>query len=496
MTEQIPLAAPLAADRTPTVFSDGAALHSRYNPSGEAEKYVHSLGIPQTARILILIEPALGYSIPVLRAAFPDARIIALHVSDFFREHRAPGADPSAQWFPSDGLPLERFLEREVGEREAAQIRLVEWRPALAAYGRAYARLLADTAAFIRRADAGARTVRAFGRRWFRNALKNLRLARNVARCRPTAAPCVVTGAGPSLEAALPRIRDLRAESGAFIIATASSAAALGASGLAPDLVITTDGGSWARLHLYEALRGRPLRSCVLAASLNAALPAQCAEVPLLILSDGSRWQRAVLERLGIPHIPLIQRGTVTAQALDLAFALTSGPVFIAGMDLANRDIRTHARPYAFDRLQEERATRLTPAYSARYERARDLASGGSYGVYAGWFSGQLAAYPKRLFTLGGNHRAFDGLPRMPTAERAATAAAETTRSVPLDIGVMRIDAPDPAATAVDTLLAALERGDEGMREELAALLFPDGGSAADAADALALSAFIRGIQV
>jgi hypothetical protein len=392
------------------------ALHSRYNPRGEAEKYLDALKLPGHIRFFILLEPGMGYMIPVLREKHPRARIIALHISDFFvpRENRgeqsaavAAAADADAVWSPGQGMPVQQFLEEEIPDVEARFVGLIEWRPALAAYGQDYLWLLAETVDFIKRIDANARTVRGFGRRWFKNVFKNLRMFQKIREPAPFFGPLLVTGAGPSLEEALPLIRERKKREGLGILAAASSVEALAAGGIRPDLIISTDGGGWAAAHLRDALRKKPL---VLTAALTAALPSQCGNLPVLVLSDGSVWQNLVLNRMGIPFIPLPPRGTVTASALDLALALTRGEVFIAGMDLSHRDLRTHARPYAFNRLLEFTASRFRPLYSSTFVRAAAIAASGNHGIYAAWFNRRLAAYPDRLHTLGNNNPVFNPL--------------------------------------------------------------------------------------
>jgi hypothetical protein len=222
----------------------------------------------------------------------------------------------------------------------------------------------------------------------------------------PWTGPLVITGAGPSLEETIPLIRERRRQGGLFVLAAASSVSALLAGDVIPDMVLSTDGGAWALLHLYEALR-RPSGMAGFAASLWAALPSQIEALPWLPLSDGSLWQNLLLKAVGCPVLSLPQRGTVTAAALDLAFALSTGPVYIAGTDLACRDLRTHARPYAFDRLAEDSASRLNPAYSASFARAAAQGASKSHGIYADWFRQKLDSYPGKLFSLGGNNPVF-----------------------------------------------------------------------------------------
>jgi hypothetical protein len=134
-----------------------------------------------------------------------------------------------------------------------------------------------------------------------------------------------------------------------------------------------------------------------------------------MALDDGSLWQRLVLGGLGIPSLTVPQRGTVSAAALDLAFLLNSGNIFIAGLDLALRDIRTHVRPYGFDPIFLGKASRLEPFYSQIFSRAEGIRRGESHRIYASWFSRQAASWPDRIFSLGNNNEVFRRLkPREP----------------------------------------------------------------------------------
>jgi hypothetical protein len=440
----------------PTVYAGEQALHSRYNPRGEAEKYINALNLRENIRFFILIEPGMGYMVPVLRKNNPQARIIALHVSDFFITRETVGdrtLEADAVWDPGRGIPVQRFLEEQIPDTEARFIGLIEWRPSLAAYGENYLRLLSEAVDFIKRVDANARTVKGFGRRWFKNVCKNLKVLQRVLEPVPSSSPVVVTGAGPSLEETIPLIRGWKKKEPLGILAAASSAEALAAGGILPDLIISTDGGGWAPVHLRGALRKKPP---ALAVTLNAALPSQCGDLPLLVLSDGSVWQNLLLKSMAIPFIPLPSRGTVTASALDLALVLTRGEIFITGTDLSHRDIRTHARPYGFNLLLELRASRFHPLYSETFVRAGAIAASGSHGIYAAWFSRQAAAYPNRLHTLGNNNPVFNSLgkgelPGLSGPGKTTPAAGETFFSGG------RITGPSfPAEHALNALLGAL----------------------------------------
>ncbi|MDR0452408.1 MAG: DUF115 domain-containing protein [Treponema sp.] len=452
-------------------------LHSRYDPLAEAENFILSLGLSGEIRFFLLIEPGLGYIIPVLRKMFPESKIIAIHVSPFLAKKQAETAPGAKVWSPDSGTELGAFLEQELPDIYAREARIIEWRPALAAYGEGCLGLLKKTAEFIKRIDANARTARGFGRRWFKNFFRNLRLIREIAdftEFRGRGIPWIVTGAGPSLEESAEAIREILA-GGGFLLAASSSTAALRRRGLDAGLVVSTDGGAWALFHLYETLRagGRP----AIAFSLSAAMPSQCGACPLLPLGDGSFWQELVLKGLGIPHISLPQRGTVSATALDLALFLTDGRIAFAGMDLSQRDIRTHARPYGLDRFQEEGSSRLSPRYSREFFRAADLNARGSQKIYAEWFRDEVGRYPGRLYSLGNNNPVFGALAAGQPAlagngRQRKPGPRPAFRALPLP-GRSR----DPARDGTDILLAALEKSGaaESVFAGLGPLLLLDG---------------------
>jgi len=357
------------------------ALHSRYNPEQEAERYINSLElnneINNTVKCFILIEPGEGYMIPVLQKKFPNAKIIALYVNN---------AEP------------EKILEKELPNILSSYIKIIEWRPSMNFYKDAYVSLLSKTVKYIKKIDAEKRTVSAFGVRWVRNFFKNIGNINHVLLYKETNIPVIITGSGPSLETALLDIK--KVQDNCLVIAASSSVMALVNSGIKPDLVIATDGGAWALKHLYPFYRYNETANSALAVNLCAALPSQCQNTPQLILNDGSLWQSIILHELKLPSVLIPQRGTVTASAIELALQLTKGNIYLAGLDLGIKDIRTHVKPYSFDNLLYERAGRFTPIYSESFIRSRLLKDGGSMDIYADWFKNQFNIWPKRIFNI------------------------------------------------------------------------------------------------
>jgi hypothetical protein len=386
-------------------------LHSRYNPQAEAVRYIDSLNLNETTECFILIEPGLGYIVPVLQERFKNSKILVLHAEKIWEDNsfhimHTTGKDAEENHIHTlsgtDSAEIQAFLETYIQEINVDRIRVIEWRPSLNYYKEAYVKLLSSVTAFLKRTDAETRTTAAFGRRWVRNFFKNIGNINNALLYRQTEIPVIITGSGPSLEKALPVIE--KAQDNCFIIAASSSIMALSAAGIKADIVIASDGGCWALKHIYPFFRNyKNTNTAVFAVNLCAALPSQCADTSQLIINDGSFWQSVVLHELELPSVIIPQKGTVTAVAVELAMILTNGNLYLAGMDFAVNDIRTHARPYSFDSLFYSRADRFIPFYSESFKRSRLLYEGGSMGIYESWFKEQLNKWPKRIFSIGGN---------------------------------------------------------------------------------------------
>ena len=454
-----------------------AQLHSRYNPQAEAARYIEALNLDSSIKCFLLIEPGLGYLIPVLQRRYSGSKIIVLHAAEGF-----PACEDMSvlvpTWQPGGALSVQEFLEREIPDIDAARIRIIEWRPSQLVFGEEYVKLLSLAVECIKRTDAGYRTMSAFGRKWVKNFFRNLGFLRQAVLYRVMDVPVIVVGAGPGLETALPNIRQMR--DSAFILAASSAVLALGHGGVIPDMVISTDGGCWALSHMYQCFRTTGLCGRTgafrLAASLGAALPSQSGDMPLLILNDGSLWQNIVLKELGLPSVIIPQRGTVTASALELALILSTGGIFLAGMDLALRDIRIHARPYGFDHLFFGLSSRLLPVYSQSFIRSGCIQKGGSHDIYAAWFKNQLTLWPKRIFSLGGNHAVFENSLSPPQDRQRRKSNDDHFKVLPVGGGPAGDEVrPRLCEKGMDALIRALDdsRFAGNLNAELAPMLFP-----------------------
>ncbi|GHU38789.1 hypothetical protein FACS1894190_01160 [Spirochaetia bacterium] len=372
-----------------TILVENVPLHSKHNPAAEALRYVDNLHYTNEPQYFILVECGLCYIIAPLKKKFPKSKIISVHLSDFIAGNVQYKADFS--WQPSQTMCLNDFLQTVIQDIEAEKVKIIEWRPSLQVYAEKYLNTLSVIVRFIKQSDANKRTLNGFGKKWFMNVIRNCLLITNVINIKPVTRNCIVAAAGVSLEKNIEKVREAKQSGCAFVIAVSSAAPFLFHAGVKPDIIITTDGGSWALCHLDDVQRCLTQTNPVpLAFSLNAALPSFVSTLPLIPISDGSLWQNIVLSALGIRFLSFPQRGTVSAAALDLAFILTRGNIFLTGIDFSNDDIKTHCGCYSFDTIFRNSSCRLNPYYDKKFKRCKVTGNSLQYSIYRNWFNDNI----------------------------------------------------------------------------------------------------------
>ena len=189
----------------------------------------------------------------------------------------------------------------------------------------------------------------------------------------------------------------LRTGSGSPSFAVSSALLTCRTFGLEPDLVIATDGGYFSRLHLYPLETAPAALAMPLTTLPSASL---LGKLGCLILTQGN-FPEPELARLLGGGLALPGHGTVSGTALHLASRLGSGPIAVAGMDLANFGDLSHARPHGFDTLTRDCQSRLLPLEGLVHSREapgaalslpeRPWRSSRSLAIYASALSSEAA---------------------------------------------------------------------------------------------------------
>jgi len=201
-----------------------------------------------------------------------------------------------------------------------------------------------------------------FGKRWFSNIVRNIRQA---CLATPPVAPvrrAIVTGAGPSLEDAVPLLKSRSRDE--FLIATDTSLPALLGSGVKPDAVISIDCQHISYYHYMDGLPEDVPLFLDLASPPNLA---RLARRPYFFAS-AHPFAGYISSRLrAFPSLDT-SGGNVTHAALSLAARLGARQVSVYGADYSYPGGRSYARGTYIHRYFDARQARLGPFESMHVE--------------------------------------------------------------------------------------------------------------------------------
>ena len=376
-----------------TCASGGKYLHSSYNPTREAEQYVAHLSAPFNPSAVIIIEPALSYCAPFLRKRFPDATLCAVRLSNDFSA--SDGAWDSV--FAADGA-LADILFCRLGEETLCAALFFAWQPS----EQVFSAETTDVWQAIKAAVLKSRDVLAtrayFAKRWIKNTVRFCARVQNTALIQKGSADIIVAASGPSLRTSLPFLAQHRASF--FLLAVSSALLPLLHAGITPDVVLSTDGGFWAKKHL--ALSGYDVSAVPFALAAEGACPAAVLKTNVIVplyYEDGI--EKDFFTACTIPAMSATRNGTVSGTAIALALALTSGNVYACGLDLAPAQGFQHTGPNALEAQDEAKDNRLR---TKQTRIAASACNGGALTVYRDWFAAESERLAKRVFRLSDSY--------------------------------------------------------------------------------------------
>ena len=120
----------------PTARCDGILLHSLYDPMREAEQYLGSLSLPSQPHTFLVLGSCLGYLEHRLSSLYPDAKVLSLQFSSFFKGKEVHSLPPSHCWYPDSDRSVEDFLYERLEGADLQELLILSWKPAFQAYPR------------------------------------------------------------------------------------------------------------------------------------------------------------------------------------------------------------------------------------------------------------------------------------------------------------------------------------------------------------------------
>jgi hypothetical protein len=341
------------------------------------------------------------------------------------------------------------------------------------------------------RDDVNTATQKRFGRRWVRNLSRNMNAIRDlpgISRFAGLAAesrsegeeplPVFLAAAGPGLDSIAELLPEIHKR--CIIVAVDTSLCFLLRHGIDPDFTLVVDPQFWNSLHL----------NCLRRSGSTRLIAESAVYPPLLRLPLKEMYLCSSLFPLGTfieqrvdPKGPLGAGGSVATTAWDFARTLGPRQIWIAGLDLAFPDLKTHFKGAQFETQALAESTRLNPAETWLVHALRDGNSftapalcGGQVltdrrlSLYASWFENRFRYFPNiRNYCLVGSGLAIAGLEPADVETFLALPDCREEINIRLDAVSSRIrtDFFDPKETqrraehykdAVAALLSGLER--------------------------------------
>lgn len=379
-----------SANGEATCTCNSIRIHSAYNPSQEALRFVQSIKCDFEPGYIMMTGPGLSYTAVYLRKIFPCTKIVALHYATEFSVTEKLW--DKCFYYTGEGIPLSEQIFNYMGEEGVTSCLFLAWKPSDDALPEESRHCWQQ----IRTAVIKSRNVLAtrsfFARRWVKNAIRFSLFVNETRYFQKGTAPVVICASGRSLESSIPFIKEHRGRF--FLIAVSSALLPLVQRGIIPDLCITTDGGYWAKRHISFALKQHP--------EIPLAMPSESAiflsllgNTAIVPLNYGDGISESFTSEFGLPVTRAYRNGTVSGTAAQLALSLTDGRVYFCGLDLAPSKGSSHTRPNQLELDDSLSDNRLCPADNRLAPRS--FASS-SLNIYRNWFAS--STFGNRLFRL------------------------------------------------------------------------------------------------
>ncbi|MBQ9631227.1 MAG: DUF115 domain-containing protein, partial [Treponema sp.] len=377
----------LAKNGEKTCKISNAFLHSAYNPVQEALRFVDSLSYSFAPLSIIVTEPCLSYCAPFFRKKFPNAKIFAIRYSTFF-------SDSDSLWdkvFYISKINLDEELFNFFGEEVLLSTLFVSWKASDAIFKNESEYTWNVIRKTVQKSMDVLFTRSYFAKRWILNSAIFCSNVKKIFTIQKGTSPIVISASGKSLSGILPLLKKTRESF--FLIAASSSLSVLDANNIKPDLCISTDGGYYAKAHLFPLFKN--FCDVPLAISCESACPKKILQNHSIVpLSYTDGITNELLDYCKINSTVAKRNGSVSGTALELALSITSGDVYLCGLDLFPSSSFQHARP---NLLEEKDNDFRTKTKESNIMQRRFSSS--SLSVYSDWFS-TFSNSTERIFRL------------------------------------------------------------------------------------------------
>lgn len=363
-------------DNKDIISVDSVLYHSTYNPEKEAERFVSSIQADFNPSAILIIEPGLSFCLKFFKDKFPAAKIgkisiideienegnwdFIINYSDFTNKN---GQNPFTNNFNESDLLNTLLIDWPTCKKIFNKESNIIWK--FYKESLEYAKTLLVTRTY-------------FEKKWLINSINFFKYTKSIVIPKKGNHSIVIAASGPSLKKALPLLKKYR--NNIILIGLSSAIKPLLYNSIIPDFCISTDGGYWAKKHLYSLLN----KNIPLAVSSEANVPKKMLEslniIPLCY-EDGLSNKLFTLSK--IPFMKAERNGTVSGTAFELAKSLSNNPVYFCGLDLKETTGFQHTQPNELENENSLFDNRINTKDKRLY---RSELPNDSLKIYRDWF--------------------------------------------------------------------------------------------------------------
>ena len=230
---------------------DNILLHSAYNPENEAKNVVETIHLSFKPDYFFIIEPGINYLYKLIKQKFPDCKICILRFTKDFDDYNY-NADKNFYILDTSANSFETDLINFFHDEGILKTHFIQWQPSSKIFKQETNFAWEAIKKVIQYSQTILNTNGFFAKRWLKNSISFLKFSKNFSTIKKGHCDILVTASGISLNSSLNDIKKIRKE--LFLIAVSSSLKPLIYAGILPDMVISTDGGFWAKKHLSPVL--------------------------------------------------------------------------------------------------------------------------------------------------------------------------------------------------------------------------------------------------
>ncbi|MDR2133490.1 MAG: DUF115 domain-containing protein [Treponema sp.] len=406
----------------PTLIVRGVHVHSPRDPARESRRLAESAGLTDGRAPVVILGFGLGYAAEAAAEIAPGRPLIIVEkyrellrkalktrdLSAFLSRNRIVFVAGGSGESISAALAL---FENADGENPAPAV--IKNRALTGMDSEWYGAVESRIRTWTLRDGVNLATLKRFGKRWIRNLARNMEAIRDLPGINALAGlaaggpegrealPVFLAAAGPSLDRVGPLLGEIAGR--CVVVAVDTSLRFLLRHGVNPDFVLVVDPQFWNYRHLDGAAAPE---TCLVAES--AAYPPVLRHPFRGRLLCGSLFPlgKFIEDRVD-PKGQLGAGGSVATTAWDFARSLGAGDIWIAGLDLAFPEFKTHFRGAFFENRSHAESERRSPAETWLVRALREglpFRAGANTGgtvltdrrlsLYAAWFENSFRRFP------------------------------------------------------------------------------------------------------